>query len=61
MARIVIPQSIPLFDWHMALAKAIKDSQPGDVIVVYNDHERQLAERAASRMNKTVVFEVEQD
>ena len=51
---------IPVVDWHLALAYAIKNSVEETVIVVANAAMKEQGEKAASRMGKMVKFEIEE-
>ncbi len=53
---------IPLGNWHMALADAIKDAQNGDVIIVKTEAQVELGGRAKERMcpDKEIMFEIKQ-
>ena len=41
---------IPTTDWHMALAQILETAVDGDIIVVKNESQQELAKRAISRM-----------
>lgn len=48
-------------NWHLQLARAIKESNPGDVIVVRSESAAQLGHRAARRIHGIdhgIAFEV---
>lgn len=54
---------IPRANWHMKLADAIDDAEPGDAIVCHNADMKALGERARIRMcpGKPLTFELEND
>lgn len=57
MIRIFLPRS----NWHMALAKAIKEASKGVTIMVHTEEMKALAELAAQRMERTdLLFELEE-
>lgn len=55
MEKIII-NSKP--NWHLALAMAVRESQPGQTIVVFSKSALQMAKRAAERMDKEIVVEI---
>ncbi|HET7638544.1 MAG TPA: hypothetical protein VFK47_07360 [Ktedonobacteraceae bacterium] len=50
MTEIVISPA----NWHMALAAAIKEAGPDDVIVVDTEAKLELGQRAAGRLGRSV-------
>ncbi len=46
-------------NWTSSLADAVRESDAETTIVVHSDAQRELALRAAQRMNKTISVEVE--
>ncbi|MDO8492485.1 MAG: hypothetical protein Q7S34_02495 [bacterium] len=55
MSRVVIP----VVNWVVALADAVRNADDQTVIVVNTEEKKELALRAANRFGKTVIVEVE--
>jgi hypothetical protein len=54
--------TVPVGNWHTALAALIREAASGDEIVVHNEAQRELAQRAKARMcpEKTLTFSIEE-
>ncbi len=52
--------TIPAKNWTIALADSINKSQPGDIIIVTTESQKQMGEKAKQRTcpNKPLSFEV---
>lgn len=52
--------TLPMANWHMALADIIERADDGDVVIVPDEFTKELGERAKQRMcpDKKLTFEV---
>lgn len=52
--------TLPIVNWHIALAETIANAQNGDIIQVQNQNQVELGQRALFRMapEKQVTFQV---